>query len=64
MERLRNDCNTREQKKRDAAGILGKDLFSVPGQEMLCTTSAGVKTRAVFQCEHPSASGMTMGDLS
>jgi hypothetical protein len=33
--------NKRSDTPRDAAGILGKHLFSVPGQKLLCTASAG-----------------------
>jgi hypothetical protein len=34
--------NKRSDTARDAAAILGKHLFSVPGQKLLCTASTGV----------------------
>jgi len=37
--------NKRSDTPRDAAGILGKHLFSVPGQKLLCTASAGKNMR-------------------
>jgi len=53
--------NKRSDTPRDAAGILGKHLFSVPGQKLLCTASAGTNMRTRPNVRLPCANDNESG---